>query len=343
MTNLQTGQIREWPSVSIAIPTFNSVTRVRRCLQSVFAQKYPSKIEVLVVDEGSTDGTLDIVREFPVRLLQGSFGGPEIAKMAAFRNATGELFFYLDDDNELTSSDWISKMAFPLIDDASIVGSFTHQHAAWNDPDVIKYLSYDKLQRDPFLAYFSIGIEETFVESRPEYTVCRFTPARTPPQGLLVSRQADIQRILESDALSENRALDIDLTAALVARGRVRFAYVSVGIIHHFADSFKTLIKKRVIHVKRGFLASYPNRRFVWAATSDKDSMKKMVKWIVISNSILPLFISGFRKYRRLGDPVLLLEPLVGLVLTDAAYYAFLTDPRGRRVAFEGLKGLVGR
>jgi len=52
--------------VSITIVTYNSGRFIKRCLESVLAQKYPYR-EILVIDNNSTDGTIDILEQFEDR------------------------------------------------------------------------------------------------------------------------------------------------------------------------------------------------------------------------------------------------------------------------------------
>src|SRR5512140_3599871 len=52
--------------VSVTIVTYNSGRFIRRCIESVLAQKYPVK-EVIVIDNSSTDGTIDILEQFEDR------------------------------------------------------------------------------------------------------------------------------------------------------------------------------------------------------------------------------------------------------------------------------------
>src|SRR6202050_1277567 len=53
-------------SVSVTIVTYNSGRFIKRCLESVLAQRYPNK-EVIVIDNASTDGTIDILEQFENR------------------------------------------------------------------------------------------------------------------------------------------------------------------------------------------------------------------------------------------------------------------------------------
>src|ERR1700731_4693548 len=52
--------------VSVTIVTYNSGRFIRRCLESVLAQKYPLR-EIIVIDNASTDGTIDILEQFEDR------------------------------------------------------------------------------------------------------------------------------------------------------------------------------------------------------------------------------------------------------------------------------------
>jgi GT2 family glycosyltransferase len=52
--------------VSVTIVTYNSGRFIKRCLESVLAQKYPAK-EIIVIDNASTDGTIDILEQFEDR------------------------------------------------------------------------------------------------------------------------------------------------------------------------------------------------------------------------------------------------------------------------------------
>ena len=57
-----------WPHVSVVVCTYNGRSTIRDCLEGLTRLRYPS-FEVIVIDDGSTDGTADVVREYDVRLV----------------------------------------------------------------------------------------------------------------------------------------------------------------------------------------------------------------------------------------------------------------------------------
>src|SRR5438874_2268449 len=88
------------PLFSVIIPAYNRATLIGQTLDSVFAQNR-NDMEVIVVDDGSTDGTLDIVARYGdrVRILQQSNKGPGAARNAGLRAATGDYVAFLDSDD----------------------------------------------------------------------------------------------------------------------------------------------------------------------------------------------------------------------------------------------------
>lgn len=88
------------PLFSVIIPTYNRAELVSATLQSVLAQRLQD-FEVLVVDDGSTDGTVAVVKSFAdrVRLLQQANKGPGSARNRAADRATGQYLAFLDSDD----------------------------------------------------------------------------------------------------------------------------------------------------------------------------------------------------------------------------------------------------
>jgi glycosyltransferase involved in cell wall biosynthesis len=88
------------PLVSVVIPTYNSAQLVGEALKSVIHQTY-SHHEIIVVDDGSTDNTKDVLRLFGDRIqyIHQENLGPSAARNAGIRAAEGEYICFLDADD----------------------------------------------------------------------------------------------------------------------------------------------------------------------------------------------------------------------------------------------------
>ena len=88
------------PRVSVIIPTFNRAGTLQRAINSALEQSFIS-IEVIVVDDGSTDSTRDLLVEYNGRIktIYQANGGPSKARNVGFRASKGELIAFLDSDD----------------------------------------------------------------------------------------------------------------------------------------------------------------------------------------------------------------------------------------------------
>ena len=91
--------------VSVIIPVYNRAGTIESAVDSVLSQTY-RPLEIIVVDDGSTDGTVDVLARYgeKIRLIRQDNQGPSGARNTGIKAATGEIISFLDSDDS-----WLPK------------------------------------------------------------------------------------------------------------------------------------------------------------------------------------------------------------------------------------------
>lgn len=101
------------PLVSIIVPAYNCAHFLPEALDSILAQQYPN-IEVIVVDDGSSDGSADIAEAYgsPVRVICQKNQGPAAARNRGVRESRGEYLAFLDGDDTWLPGKLLAQMEY---------------------------------------------------------------------------------------------------------------------------------------------------------------------------------------------------------------------------------------
>ncbi len=93
----------QFPKISIVTPVFNQVVYLEDCILSILDQKYPN-LEYIIIDGGSTDGTVDIIKKYSPFLtywVSEKDAGIYHALQKGFEKATGDIMGWLNSDDIL--------------------------------------------------------------------------------------------------------------------------------------------------------------------------------------------------------------------------------------------------
>jgi glycosyltransferase involved in cell wall biosynthesis len=102
------------PRVSVVVPVRNGAGTVAGCVRGLLRQDYPSeRLELLVVDNGSTDGTAETLRELPVRVLAEPRRGAARARNRGIVEAGGDVLAFTDADC-LPTTGWVRELVTAL-------------------------------------------------------------------------------------------------------------------------------------------------------------------------------------------------------------------------------------
>ena len=108
--------------VTVVIPAYNEEKYLADCLTSLLAQTYPQRLtEIIVADNGSTDGTAEVARRFGVRVVSEPRKGAAYARQAGFMAASHELVAGIDADC-VAPPDWLARIVGEFEDTPGLVG-----------------------------------------------------------------------------------------------------------------------------------------------------------------------------------------------------------------------------
>lgn len=121
------------PSVSIIVPVYNGASTIEICLESLLQQNYPADTyEIIIIENGSTDNTTELIKKYPVRLFHNDTRGPAPARNLGIAKSEAEIVVFTDADC-IADSNWINELIKPYREpDVGGVGgailAYQHDH-----------------------------------------------------------------------------------------------------------------------------------------------------------------------------------------------------------------------
>jgi cellulose synthase/poly-beta-1,6-N-acetylglucosamine synthase-like glycosyltransferase len=116
------------PVVSVIVPVRDGESTIATCLDAILATDYPEdRREVLVVDNGSSDGTAALVRSRPVRYLHEPKRGVSNARNRGVAESRGKILAFIDADC-LVEPQWLAELVHPFEDPevGAVAGDLRH-------------------------------------------------------------------------------------------------------------------------------------------------------------------------------------------------------------------------
>jgi GT2 family glycosyltransferase len=143
--------------VSVIVPTYNGAEKIPKCLESLLNQETDVEYEVIVMDDGSLDNTLDVVKKYDkVRLFTQENAGPSAARNHGVSKAAGDIVLFIDDDC-IAEPDWLEKMVEPFKNKeiAGVKGAYLSRQKEFTARFVqIEYEEkYDKLLKCDYIDF----------------------------------------------------------------------------------------------------------------------------------------------------------------------------------------------
>jgi len=307
------------PSISVIIPTLNCDKFINICLDSIIIQDYPKElIEILIIDGGSTDSTVEVVKKYTDKIYNNPLKTGEAGKAIGVKNAKNELIALIDSDNILPKDNWFKKMVQPFLEDKTIIGSepieYTYRK---NDGYITRYCAL--MGMNDIVCLF-IGNYDRFCylsgkwtnlkviyEDKGNYLKLTFNSESINQVPTLGANGTFFKRDF-FNKLSVNKYLfDIDLIIEkfLNTSKPIYFAKVKDGIIHIFSGNIKTFIikqKRRVIDYRKYKFF----RKYQW----NKINKIGLIKYIIYTTILIPLLVQSLIGYFKKRDIAWFFHPI---------------------------------
>ncbi len=250
--------------LSIILPVYNNEKVLEECLESIFIQEFPKEdFEVLFIDGGSKDRTLEIAKKYPVKIIKNVKENEEAARIIGIKKAKGDILCFIDSDNILVEKDWLKKAIRPFEDKEISFADTLYYSYRKKDKTGVKYQALIGGD-DPIIMYLGVYSRWNYLkndwtdclhkdEDKGEYLKCKFLDKnKIPPMGsngFLV--RTNIAREFIKDSFIHS-----DFIYDLVNKGHNCFAKVKISIIHNQPKFFPNKIR-RMQRRKEGIKISY--------------------------------------------------------------------------------------
>ncbi len=110
------------PLVSIIIAVFNEEKNISACISSLLAQTY-QEVEIILVNDGSTDKTLELAKKFPIKLISQKHQGLGLSRNNGSKLSKGEILVFLDGDM-MFEKNFLQDLVNPIIN-SKFKGTFS--------------------------------------------------------------------------------------------------------------------------------------------------------------------------------------------------------------------------
>jgi glycosyltransferase involved in cell wall biosynthesis len=272
------------------------------------AQDYAGRLEILLVDAGSTDRTLAIASRFEVdRVLANPLRTGEAGKAVGVNAASGELVLLIDSDNALVGPDWLTRMTRPFLEDAEVIGCEPARFAYLREDHFINRWHALLGAADPLTLYVGNYARDSALTGTwtgfPHTVVAREgwerveLDARLVPvlgaNGFMIRRSSyELQPVGEY-------LFDLDYVYDLVSSGYRTFARADVAIHHAFCDSVSGFYAKTARRADDFFFfSSQGQRSYPWSGRRSRGSVAFGLSTLLV----VPVVLAAARGHRRAPD-----------------------------------------
>ena len=234
---------KNFPRISVVIPTLNAEAILENCLASIARQDYPrEQIEIILADAHSTDRTRDIAQKFGATVLDDNGKNMEEGKRLALQHATGEHVVFVDADNEITHADYFSLAVEALQKNPQALGLEAYYLASPKMSSFCAYLTALLHISDPVCWLMSANPRLVARDGEAErWTLPEKTFSYPLGANGFVFRRADLQSVQANEKFQ-----DTHIALFLMKNGQREWLRLrGRGVHHYYIQTLWKFVQKR--------------------------------------------------------------------------------------------------
>jgi hypothetical protein len=309
------------PSIAIVTNTYNpNLSMFIRCLKAVRRQHYPGKIQHYILDGGSKSDVLAMAANYKCRILH--FENDQNEGLSRYYRALAhiheDMFLFLESDNMLTGTHWLSDMVAPF-NEKNVFSTFsmyngfdpsddiiTKYFALMGSPDPTLYYlqKSDKLRRDQ-----TIYDKGEVLKDTKKYSVVRFTEINQPVMGDngFMIRTAILRKVVRKD----HPFYHTDGYRELLFMGYDTLGIVKNEIIHVSRPNILDQVMRRV-KVKEYFTDTLRGKRTYLVYNPDSPlDRRNLIAFILCSLTVVQPVCVSVKGFLSKPEPAWFLHPIM--------------------------------
>jgi len=258
---------------SIIIPTYNSEKTIKKCLDSIFSQN--GEFDVIIVDNGSKDNTLEMVQKYSVKLVELNFNyGPSFARNRGVALSEGDVIVFLDSDC-VVGENFLDYFAEDFNKEVDVVQGVY-------DFEIPKELGIYSFTRNSYKVFKLSNIKENYINGLNSYCFAIRKDVFVKNRGFDVLRDG---------------VEDVEFGLRLIKNGYKIFLDRRIKVVHLKKYNFISLLitdYKKVFHKTKLMLDLVEEKKKVSFSLNRMDKIKNELISVLVSPLIFVSFTSGF-------------------------------------------------
>lgn len=233
---------------SIITPTYNSESYIFRVLKSLKKQT-EKNFEVLIIDAGSSDNTINICKSFlselNITFFDNKVGDSETAKHLGIEKSKGDFIVLLDSDNIIQSEEWLMLAGEIFKKNNNIVCIETPWQVNSKDSIYNQYFSLMQIG-DPFVKYFSPKYIKPYLIDETEFYKIIKHNEKSPPVTSSGNGVFYRKSMLNKKINNKNKFEESNYSSFLISEGYLFAMFKFPICTHHiYTENFGDFLKKR--------------------------------------------------------------------------------------------------